>query len=181
MNPSPNISNTTQPPRTRKGGWVNPSKLPKNPDGKNQCRWCTKSVQPPRRTFCSDECVHQHRIRTNTHYMRTCVYKRDNAICALCKQDTKKIARQAKQYRDAKNWSQYYELLEMHSIPKTRKLWKRGFGGGFWDADHIIAVKEGGGSCGLENIRTLCIKCHKENTSQQRKNWSKSNKEKTTK
>ena len=42
-----------------------------------------------------------------------------------------------------------------------RKIWKRKHGGGLWDADHIIAVKDGGGLCGLENIRTLCIKCHK--------------------
>jgi 5-methylcytosine-specific restriction protein A len=29
-----------------------------------------------------------------------------------------------------------------------------------WQADHIIAVAEGGGDCGLENIRTLCTWCH---------------------
>jgi len=34
-------------------------------------------------------------------------------------------------------------------------------GGGLWDADHIVPVKEGGGLCGLDNLRTLCIKCHK--------------------
>ena len=32
------------------------------------------------------------------------------------------------------------------------------------DADHIKPVYEGGGSCGLDNIRTLCIACHKKNT-----------------
>jgi len=52
-------------------------------------------------------------------------------------------------------------------------LWLRGFGGGFWDADHIIAVHDGGGSCGLDNIRTLCIACHKKNTAEQRKKWKK--------
>jgi hypothetical protein len=33
-----------------------------------------------------------------------------------------------------------------------------------WDADHIVAVIEGGGLCGLENYRTLCHPCHKEIT-----------------
>jgi 5-methylcytosine-specific restriction enzyme A len=29
-----------------------------------------------------------------------------------------------------------------------------------WQADHIIPVAEGGGECGLENLRTLCRPCH---------------------
>ena len=29
-----------------------------------------------------------------------------------------------------------------------------------WQADHIIPVAEGGGLCGLENMRTLCVLCH---------------------
>ena len=31
----------------------------------------------------------------------------------------------------------------------------------FWEADHIKAVAEGGGECGLENYRTLCTPCHR--------------------
>jgi len=33
-----------------------------------------------------------------------------------------------------------------------------------WEMDHIIPVSEGGGSCGLDNLRTLCIRCHKAET-----------------
>lgn len=33
--------------------------------------------------------------------------------------------------------------------------------GGAWQADHIVPVAEGGGACGLENLRTLCISCHR--------------------
>jgi hypothetical protein len=29
-----------------------------------------------------------------------------------------------------------------------------------WAADHIVPVVEGGGECGIENIRTLCLGCH---------------------
>ena len=32
--------------------------------------------------------------------------------------------------------------------------------GDFWQADHIHAVAEGGGQCGLSNFRTLCTACH---------------------
>ena len=30
--------------------------------------------------------------------------------------------------------------------------------------DIAIAVKDGGGQCGLDNLRTLCIPCHKKKT-----------------
>ena len=30
-----------------------------------------------------------------------------------------------------------------------------------WEADHIKPVVEGGGQCGLDNYRTLCLRCHK--------------------
>lgn len=33
-----------------------------------------------------------------------------------------------------------------------------------WEIDHIIPVSEGGGCCGFDNLRTLCIPCHKEET-----------------
>ncbi|KAL3817457.1 hypothetical protein ACHAXA_001464 [Cyclostephanos tholiformis] len=34
----------------------------------------------------------------------------------------------------------------------------------FWQADHIFAVAEGGGSSGLDNLRTLCTPCHSAET-----------------
>jgi hypothetical protein len=37
-----------------------------------------------------------------------------------------------------------------------------------WDADHILPVAEGGGQCDLDNIRTLCLLCHREATAQLR-------------
>jgi len=33
-----------------------------------------------------------------------------------------------------------------------------------WEADHIIPVVEGGGECGLDGYRTLCLHCHKNAT-----------------
>ena len=34
----------------------------------------------------------------------------------------------------------------------------------YWDMDHKTPVVEGGGECGLENLRTLCLWCHKRET-----------------
>jgi len=30
----------------------------------------------------------------------------------------------------------------------------------FWQMDHRVPVAEGGGSCGMDNLRTLCTPCH---------------------
>jgi 5-methylcytosine-specific restriction protein A len=33
-----------------------------------------------------------------------------------------------------------------------------------WQMDHRIPVVEGGGTCGLDNLRTLCLPCHRKAT-----------------
>ena len=103
-------------------------------------------------------------IRRSGRYIRDCTYKRDKGICKLCNKDTRKLAKTLLQYKNNNMMNEYNDLLKEEKITKSRKIWKRKHGGGLWDADHIIPVKEGGGQCGLENIRTLCIKCHKMET-----------------
>ena len=138
--------------------------MERNEEGFVKCRWCEGSVKPPRRTMCSPECVHELMIRRSGKYLRNCTYKRDRGICSLCNKDTKKIAKNLLNYKSSSMMKEYDELLNEEKITKSRKIWKKKHGGGLWDADHIIPVKEGGGQCGLENIRTLCIKCHKMET-----------------
>jgi 5-methylcytosine-specific restriction endonuclease McrA len=45
---------------------------------------------------------------------------------------------------------------------------KTGIRKSLWDADHILPVTEGGGECDLDNIRTLCLRCHRSVTLQLR-------------
>jgi 5-methylcytosine-specific restriction protein A len=142
-------------------GFIDPKTLPINDLGYRCCRYCSGSILPPKRTFCSANCVHEYRLRSSGTYLRRQVYLRDRGICAICKIDTKELAKQlsvlslSDPTRDL--------LLLQNNINKTRvrKIKLRKNGGGLWDADHIVCVKDGGGECGLENIRTLCIKCHK--------------------
>ena len=160
---------TTTNLRQIKGGWIDPLTLPINKEGFRCCRWCGHSIHPPRRTFCSDACVHELRLRTQPGYMRQCCYDRDKGICAVCKIDTKIIAKTARKMDGADR----VEYLEKHSVRGTRKIHARKHGGGLWDADHTVAVMKGGGLCGLENIRTLCIACHKGVTKNLLQNKSK--------
>jgi hypothetical protein len=144
-------------------GWIDPMTLRINEHGYRECRYCNQSIIPPKRTFCSKQCVHEYRLRSSGSYLRQCVYARDLGICAGCGVDTKFIARQLMDAMD--NLDKLNELRTQYNIHNKRNITSlKKNGGGLWDADHIIDVQNGGGSCGLENIRTLCIKCHKKKT-----------------
>lgn len=126
-------------------GFVNPSSLPRGPNGLPLCRWCGRECPSKRHTFCGgrkatfvratgairtpgEGCVHEHCLRSQPGYARRLVFARDRGVCALC----------GVQCGDA--------------------------GQPYWQADHIVPVVEGGGACGLENLRTLCEACHKGET-----------------
>jgi len=92
--------------------------------------------------------VHEWRLRSSTSYLRECVFARDRGICVLCRVDSVALRRRILRLPFGRR------VIEMRSlgIVRGRKSW--------WEADHILAVAEGGDSC-LDNIRTLCIPCHR--------------------
>ena len=149
-------------PRRPNAGRAKISELPLGINNRALCRWCGLEVPIGRRSFCGSDCIHEYRIRTQPRYVRECVYKRDNGYCALCNVDTKEIAKQLLNEKDKDNLR---DLLTLYNISSKRKIWKKKYGGGLWDADHIIPVCKGGGQCDLDNYRTLCISCHKAETS----------------
>jgi 5-methylcytosine-specific restriction enzyme A len=109
-------------------------------------------------TFCSVDCVHEWKLRTQPGYLREQVYERDRGMCASCGADTMAAARQLRSSRGAKRTS----LLAHWGLKaRTRKS--------LWDADHILPVAEGGGECDLGNIRTLCLRCHRAATMELRR------------
>jgi len=124
--------------RTAPGGWVKRKKRP--------CRWCGGEVSGRRLTFCSDACVHQWKLRTDPGYLRAQVFARDRGVCALCGLDTEALRRDKRK-------------LDYRARRAFEKEW--GSRRNLWDADHIVPVVEGGGECGLSNMRTLCLRCHR--------------------
>jgi 5-methylcytosine-specific restriction endonuclease McrA len=138
------------PGRTQRGGWVKAKKL-------SQCRRCSGEIPDGRRTFCSDECVHQWKLRTDPGYLRDHVFERDKGVCALCGTDTVALRL-------------HFLKLDYKARYRFLKEWKlrEGFRKSLWDADHVVPVAEGGGECDLTNMRTLCLKCHRQATAELR-------------
>jgi 5-methylcytosine-specific restriction protein A len=135
------------------GGRVDRGSLPKGQNGRSLCRWCNLEVPPRRFTFCSNWCVHEWRLRSDAGYLREQVFRRDRGVCAICTRDTR---------------AAYFELKRSRGTHRQRLLesWglKRISRKSLWDADHILAVIEGGGECDLANLRTLCLICHRQQT-----------------
>jgi len=163
-----------------KAGWCNQNKLPKGPNGRNLCRQCSVEVPKGRLTFCSDGCVDEWKIKTNPGHVRRLVFKRDHGICCLCGRDTVALDHELKQLRQQvvgtikrNRWSIFhYPRTQRHEdnpfaarcrqLFMPHNLWQ--LCQSLWEMDHKRAVVEGGGCCGLDNLRTLCWDCHRRET-----------------
>lgn len=129
--------------------------------GKPLCRWCKEPVPKGSRSWCSTKCVDEYRVRAWPGHARKLVKKRDKGMCGLCG------------LRTIEMWHAFHEALwklpnrwaEEDRIALALKMglaerFGRQASSTWWHMDHIIPVSEGGGACGLENLRTLCLECH---------------------
>ena len=145
---------------------------PMSPEGLPLCRWCKLLVLPPRETFCSDKCVHEWRLRTDSGYVRGLLFERDHGVCSECRVDTmalhdafRRACHAALGFPSA--WVLNHRRPHPAHVPifaRLRALDIDPHRRSFWDADHVVPVGDGGGECGLDGYRTLCIPCHKKSS-----------------
>jgi 5-methylcytosine-specific restriction endonuclease McrA len=94
--------------------------------------------------------VEEWRLRTDPGYVREKVLERDRGVCATCGIDCLDAERRLRRLRGPARLKMF---LDWGLRAGSRRS--------LWDADHILPVVEGGGECDLDNIRTLCLKCHR--------------------
>ena len=80
---------------------MDPAELEKGETGRNLCRWCRLEVPAGRRTFCSEFCVNEWRLRSDPGYLRDQVFARDRGVCAVCGIDCVDELRRLKRLRGA--------------------------------------------------------------------------------
>lgn len=107
--------------------------------------------------------MHEHRLRSDPGYVREKLFEKEKGVCQQCGINTEaeklrlKIAAQRTATETGEDYKALWRNLAKEAgWPPVDRTW--------WEADHIVAVAEGGGLCGLEGYQTLCIKCHKEDT-----------------
>ncbi len=142
--------------------------LQRDPDGKPLCRMCGGPVKPPRRAWCGDECVE---LRRQELFPRQYVGKRDHGVCADCGIDVEALERETHSVnRDLQKRGLDYVPATQQVVTGLLEEWLgrrigRAVGivyldRSWWEADHIVPLIEGGGH-GLDNLRTLCVWCHR--------------------
>ena len=145
-------------------GWADLDALPRGPGGRRLCRQCGQEVPPRRRTFCGDACVEQWKLKTDLSFLRSRVWKRDKGRCAQCGMKCKDLEKGLELLR--KVLAREGLAVVYGSLRKALKIQSRHT---LWDADHIRAVVDGGGECGLDNMQTLCFWCHRDKTAAMRR------------
>lgn len=136
------------------------------------CCYCGKERPAGRRRWCSQDCVDDFLVRKGDQTrIRWLLKKRDHETCAKCGLDTRKLDRILnaafpERWRGYSWRTEVGRFLRQIGIPPHRAE--------LWDADHIVPVIEGGGGCGLDNYRTLCLWCHKDETAALAKRRAKS-------
>jgi hypothetical protein len=116
-------------------------------------------VPPRRRTFCGDACVERWKLKSDPSFLRSRVAKRDRGRCAQCGLRCRDLEKGLRLLRDVlrrQGKSKVYGDLRRALKIESRLT--------LWDADHIRAVVDGGGECGLDNMQTLCLWCHRQKT-----------------
>ena len=160
------------------------------------CRLCAGEIMPPRRSFCCDECVHFHLLRTSGSHVRKALALRDQRRCVLCSTDagiayaaackavraaaSAAAAEPGRDVTEAANAALVAAVedtpFEGHARLRPAGVRRRGgvrppkvIEGSFWQVDHVVAVHQGGGCCSMDNLRTLCSRCHAHVTATQAK------------
>lgn len=155
-------------PTTR---WMTYQDLPWAYADSGACRVCGCERKEGERwqTFCKNDggaCLRWYKIRSDPGYARRAVERRDKGVCGLCGLDTRELKQRVFALDQARKngdpWQPVMQLLEAHGFKPHPRYDMAGFIQ--WEADHTVPVVEGGGMCGLEGLRTLCLPCHHQET-----------------
>ena len=120
----------------------------KRADGKLGCRGCGAEIPKGRSSWCSRECY----IRFDPACVLSAAKMRDKEVCCVCGHDYKAARDEwVRQCHEAGINSK--SCLAKMRFPYPHKI----------EYDHIIPFSEGGLTV-VENIRSLCEKCHKDRT-----------------
>lgn len=143
----------------------------RNRAGEKICVMCGKALDGKKRRWCGNpECFTLVALRSGDQtIMRRWLQDREKCICQICGMDCKLLERVISwvlQYGgDRSSYGSIYgemilgELKEMGVILKITQ-WSNFV---TWEADHIKPLAEGG-EHHENNIRTLCVACHAEET-----------------
>ena len=121
--------------------------------------------------FCSKACHDNSTLRISGA-TRKHLFAIERGTCQICHRDAHALFKKVEALEPAERLNALLsyggEGENAFRVPATNHALQRLLNhpreDDFWQADHIIPVAEGGGGCGLDNLRTLCTTCHRKET-----------------
>ena len=129
---------------------------------KGLCRGCGNPVPARRESWCSNACFERY----DPARVRFACRQRDQGVCAECGVDTESLRRSVLPEPCGGGWSPALPNREERLAELAAQGWPNTARRRWWEMDHITPFSEGGLTV-LENVRTLCVPCHKRRT----KDW----------
>jgi len=122
--------------------------------------------------YCSYKCAETGRLRRGGMYSSTRIREQlfalEKGVCQMCGVDAHSLFVKLQALQPAERLNCL--LNAKWKLPRKCKSTDRLLGDpqehDLWQADHKVAVAEGGGGSGLDNLRTLCTPCHAHETEQ---------------
>ncbi len=155
-------------------------------NGKPSCRWCKGRVDPPKRSFCSPDCVFNWTRRTRWRVTRAALFEMRKGKCEKCGVDLRVIdesfcrkqmeyARKIEAGSPPSQWKKWKPpvFLDCAGHPHYRVYWREKMleaidwaernkcvGRDPWEIDHKKALALGGDAYLFSNLACLCRPCH---------------------
>ena len=119
--------------------------IEKDHNGNPLCRNCDEIIPKGRRAYCSDRCHWEYMIKHSPEFAAALFREKYGTRCAGCGADEATIE---------SVWLEAKAMLEIVGAGEYLLPFKP------FPLDHVRPVIDGGGSCGMENYRLLCPRCH---------------------
>lgn len=154
----------------------------------NNCRRCGKPCEG--RLSWHPECVHLHKLAYWQGYAAAQLWQSRPHVCVgcwinldvlkeLCWAAIKTPEGRTIWDSDYRGWRTYgsgaVAMLNVLLRENGFNAWPRSL----WEADHIVPRVEGGSELGLDNLRILCVPCHKAETRKLAQRRARARREKT--
>lgn len=121
-----------------------------------ECTWCGKQIGSKARRWCSETCRTEGYVRNGMWHYK--VKHRDKGVCAICGFDSLAAQSRVKRIMQvAKRNRRHFTFSRLRKFSRRTRIYSNNQP---YEIDHIVPVCEGGGCCGLDNLRTLCFVCH---------------------
>lgn len=131
-------------------------------DGVRFCAWCAvvPLVGSKLKKYCSDICRFSVMAwcYPQSEEGLAVLLSRQNYRCSICSYNWSVLADSLKGTRGIAKKLDYFSKFSIRLIKALKRYSPKGFKP---EVDHILAIRHGGESIGLGNVRAICSLCHK--------------------